>query len=282
MDTAAPTLEDLGLPPVLGTLSRMSAGLVIVAGAARQGKTATLAAMVGHRSAHADGHIMTVERALAHRHGHGRSIVHQCRVGTDVESHEAAVRNAMRVRPDAIAIDGICDARTLECAFELSAMGHLCIATLEAGTTAAALERLVELLPGEDRPAKLYAIASAVRAVILQRRVPAKDGRGAVTAVEITISDDPNFVRASGLAPDGRLSGVDEIAGKLREGTFDEIKAQIAASRSYGMQTVEQHLLALYGSGVIGYDEALRHADVPDEVRLEIELDEGGYPVARA
>jgi twitching motility protein PilU len=47
-------------------------------------------------------------------------------------------------------------------------------------------------------------------------------------------------------------------------------------SVNLGMKTFDQALFELYQAGEISYEEALRHADSANEVRLRIKLAAGG------
>jgi len=47
-------------------------------------------------------------------------------------------------------------------------------------------------------------------------------------------------------------------------------------STNLGMKTFDQSLFDLYQAGEISYEDALRHADSANEVRLRIKLAQGG------
>ena len=60
-----PSLDELGLPPVLKQLAFLKGGLVLTVGSAGSGKTTTLAAMLDYRNENTAGHILTVEDPIA-------------------------------------------------------------------------------------------------------------------------------------------------------------------------------------------------------------------------
>ena len=96
-----PTLEELGLPPVLQRLAFLKGGLVLTVGSAGSGKTTTLAALLDHRNTHTGGHILTVEDPIEYLHSHKKSLVTQREVGLDTLSYDEALRRAMREAPKA-------------------------------------------------------------------------------------------------------------------------------------------------------------------------------------
>ena len=51
-----------------------------------------------------------------------------------------------------------------------------------------------------------------------------------------------------------------------------EIKEIMSKSKELGMQTFDQALYGLYNEGVIEYDEAIKHADSKNDLRLMIKL----------
>jgi twitching motility protein PilU len=92
-----------------------------------------------------------------------------------------------------------------------------------------------------------------VRALVAQRLIPKKDGKGRACAVEIMLNSPL-------------------IQDLIFKGEVHEIKAIMAKSRELGMQTFDQHLFELYEQGQISYEDALRNADSVNELRLMIKL----------
>ena len=72
---AIPSLETLGLPPVLKQLAFLKGGLVLAVGAAGAGKTTTLASLLDHRNEHTAGHILTIEDPIEYLHAHRKSLI---------------------------------------------------------------------------------------------------------------------------------------------------------------------------------------------------------------
>jgi twitching motility protein PilU len=174
------TLDELGLGAELRDLALIDRGLVLVAGDKRSGRSTTIAALIEHRNASKPGHILTIEDPIEQVHVHKQAIVTQRELGTDTASYAAALRSAPSMAPDLIFVDEIKDAETMAAVLGLAAAGYACFAALYASSPSNALERVVSLF-GADRRAELQAsLAHALRAVVVQRLVPAQEGRAAV------------------------------------------------------------------------------------------------------
>jgi twitching motility protein PilU len=253
INTSIPKFEELNLPDVLKDIVMMKRGLVIMIGGTGQGKSTSLAAMVGYRNENSYGHIITVEDPVEYVHEHKNCVITQRDVGVDTDSWFAALKNALRQAPDVILIGEIRDRQTMEYAIEFSETGHLCMATLHANSSNQALDRIINFFPEERKQQLLMDLSLNIRAFISQRLIPHKDGKGRVAAVEIMLNTPL-------------------ISDLIFKGEVHEIKQIMAKSRELGMQTFDQHLFDLYDAGQIGYEDALRNADSVNELRLMIKL----------
>ncbi|MCX7896796.1 MAG: PilT/PilU family type 4a pilus ATPase [Rhodocyclaceae bacterium] len=253
INTQIPKFEDLGLPPVLKEIAMTKRGLVLFVGATGSGKSTSLAAMIGYRNENSYGHIVTIEDPVEFVHEHKSSIVTQREVGVDTDSWEAALKNALRQAPDVILIGEIRDRETMEHAIAFAETGHLCLGTLHANNANQAMDRVLNFFSEEKRPQVLMDLSLNLKAVVSQRLIPRKEGKGRVAAVEILL----NTPLISDLIAKGDIPGIKEIMKKSRE---------------LGMQTFDQALFDLYEAGAIGYEDALRFADSMNEVRLMIKL----------
>ena len=253
INTSIPKFEELNLPAQLRDICMMKRGLVIMIGGTGQGKSTSLAAMVGYRNENSYGHIITVEDPVEYVHEHKNCVVTQRDVGVDTDSWFAALKNALRQAPDVILIGEIRDKQTMEYAIEFSETGHLCMATLHANSSNQALDRIVNFFPEDRKQQLLMDLSLNIRAFIAQRLIPMKDGKGRCAAVEIMLNTPL-------------------ISDLIFKGEVHEIKNIMAKSRELGMQTFDQHLFELYDNGMIGYEDALRNADSVNELRLMIKL----------
>ncbi|RMH62937.1 MAG: PilT/PilU family type 4a pilus ATPase [Zetaproteobacteria bacterium] len=253
--TEIPTLEQLRLPDVFKDIVMSKRGLVIMVGATSSGKSTSLAAMINHRNEHHAGHIITIEDPIEFIHPHKRSIVTQREVGTDTLDFQHALKNTLRQAPDVILIGEIRDRETMEHALTFAETGHLCMATLHANNANQALERIINFFPEEAHAQARLNLALNLRAILSQRLVKTKDG-GRTAAIEILL----NTPRVSDLIFQWDIPG---------------IKEAMAKGENYGMQTFDQHLVRLWQEGRIAEDEALRHADSMNDVRLRIKVAKG-------
>jgi twitching motility protein PilU len=250
---AIPNFEELNLPPILQDVSLAKRGLVILAGGTGSGKSTTLAAMIGYRNENTYGHIITIEDPIEFVHEHKNCIITQREVGVDTESWHAALKNTLRQAPDVILIGEVRDRETMDYAIAFAETGHLCMATLHANSANQALDRIINFFPEERRHQLLMDLSLNVRAIVSQRLLPKRDGKGRAAAVEILLNSPL-------------------IADLIFKGEVHEIKEVMKKSREVGMQTFDQHLFELYEAGLVSYEDALRNADSLNELRLAIKL----------
>jgi len=251
--TTIPKFEDLGLPPVLKDVAMTKRGLVLFVGGTGSGKSTSLAAMIGYRNENSYGHIITIEDPVEYVHEHKNCIVTQREVGVDTDSWEAALKNTLRQAPDVILIGEIRDRETMEHAIAFAETGHLAMGTLHANNSNQAMDRIINFFPEERRPQLLMDLSLNLKAVVSQRLIPLKQGKGRAAAIEILL----NSPLISDLIGKGEVHGIKEIMKKSRE---------------LGMQTFDQALFDLHEAGKISYEDALRFADSMNEVRLMIKL----------
>ena len=248
-----PTLEELGLPTVLKDIAMTKRGLVIFVGGTGTGKTTSLAALVDHRNKNSHGHIITVEDPIEFIHDHKGCIVTQREIGVDTDSWEAALKNTLRQAPDVILMGEIRDRGTMDHAVAFAETGHLCLATLHANSTNQAIDRIINFFPEERRHQLLMDLSLNLRALVSQRLLPKKDGKGRVAAIEIMLNSPL-------------------ISDLIFKGEVQEIKEIMKKSRELGMQTFDQALFDHFEGGRISYEDALRNADSLNDLRLQIKL----------
>lgn len=259
--TEIPKLQSLGLPSALVDLIMAKRGLVLFVGGTGTGKSTSLAALLGHRNQSTRGHILTIEDPIEFVHEHGQCIVTQREVGLDTESFDAALKSSLRQAPDVILIGEIRSQEIMEYALSFAETGHLCVATLHANNANQAIDRIMHLVPKEMHQKLQFDLALNLRGIVAQQLIKTTDGKGRIAAVEVLL----NTPMVSELIKRGDVGGIKEVMTKSRE---------------HGMQTFDQALFDLYHSKRISYDDALHHADSPNDLRLMIKLKGESSPEA--
>lgn len=253
IETNIPTTEDLHLPPILKDLAMIKRGIILLVGATGTGKSSTLAAMIGHRNQNSRGHIITIEDPIEYVYKHKGCIVTQREVGIDTLSFEEGLKNTLRQAPDVILIGEIRNREVMSYAIQYAETGHLVFATLHANNADQAIDRIIQFFESDRHNQIFMDLSLNLRAIIAQQLIPTPDGKGRRVAVEILLNSQL-------------------IADYIRKGEINEIKAVMARSREQGMQTFDQALFDLHESGQITYNDAIKHADSPNDLRLQIKL----------
>jgi twitching motility protein PilT len=249
-----PSFEELGVPATVASWSQMYQGLVLVTGPTGSGKSTTLAAMIDSINTHRAVHVLTIEDPIEYVHHHNKSIVNQRELGTDCDSFERALRSALREDPDVLLVGEMRDPETIQAVLTIAETGHLVFSTLHTNDAAQALDRIVDVFPGERQNQIRVQLAGSLAGVVSQRLLPRVDG-GLVAAFEV-------------------LVGTFAVKNLIREGKTGQIRNQISTGTQWGMSTLETSLSDLVRHGIITYDEALNHSLYPKE------LDKPAAPVA--
>ncbi len=251
-----PPLGSLNLPPILADLVMEPRGLLLMVGATGAGKSTTLAAMLDHRNETTRGHILTIEDPVEYLFTNKKSVVNQREIGSDTQSLQVALKNALRQAPDVILIGEIRDRETMSAAIAYAQTGHLCLATMHANNSYQALNRVLSFYPMEVRNTMLGDLAAALKAIVSQRLLCTLDG-SRTPAVEIML----NTKLVSELIEKGDFSGVKEAMEK---------------SMAEGSQTFEQDIARLIAEGTVTRKEGLLHADSPTNLMWRLENDFAG------
>ena len=245
------TIESLHLPKVIENIAMEHRGLVLVTGTTGSGKSTSLAAMIDHINTNRTCHIMTIEDPIEFLIRDRRSIVNQREIGVDTQSFANALRAALRQDPDVILVGEMRDFETIETALTAAETGHLVMSTLHTLDATETINRIISVFPPYQQKQVRLQLAAILKAVISQRLVPRADGKGRVPALEVLMS-----------------------TARVRECVADkdrtkEIHDAIAKGfTTYGMQTFDQSLMQHVKSGLVTYDEALKHVSNPDDFAL--------------
>ncbi|MEP6970207.1 MAG: PilT/PilU family type 4a pilus ATPase, partial [Betaproteobacteria bacterium] len=248
-----PALSSLGLPDILTELIMAKRGLLLMVGATGAGKSTTLASMIDYRNENLAGHILTIEDPVEFLFKNKRSIINQREIGTDTESLQVALKNALRQAPDVILVGEIRDRETMTAALAYAQSGHLCLATMHANNSYQAMNRILSFYPVEVRETMLGDLAAALRAVVSQRLLRTVSGTR-VPTVEVMLNT--KFV-----------------AELIEKGDFSSIKEAMEKSMADGSQSFEADIARLIVEGTVDRKEGLANSDSPTNLMWRMEND---------
>ncbi len=246
------SIESLGLPPVVGTLTHLPRGLVLVTGPTGAGKSTTLAALLDKINKERHGHIVTIEDPIEFVHKHQGCIVNQREIGSDTKGFASALKYILRQDPDVVFIGEMRDLETMQAALTTAETGHLVFATLHTNSAVQTVNRVIDAFPSHQQSQVRAQLAFVLEAVIAQQLIPKLDGSGRALAVEFMISTPA-------------------IRNLIREDKIHQIYSQMQVGQSkHGMQTMNQALLNLFLRKQISLDDALGWSSDPEELRQMI------------
>ncbi len=242
------TVEQLGLPPVVAKMAMLPRGLVLVTGPTGSGKSTTLAAIIDEANRQRKDHIITIEDPIEFVHRSKSCIVNQREVGAHTRSFTAALRGALREDPDIILVGEMRDLETISLAIEAAATGHLVFATLHTTSAAKTVDRIIEVFPAEQQAQIRSTLADGIRAVVAQNLLRRIDIPGRIVCPEILIAT--HAVRAL-----------------VRENKTYQVPTAIQTGKRYGMQSLDDAIMAQLKANRISADEAYMKCDDKEKFR---------------
>lgn len=242
--TTIPSLEDIGMPPVVYDLTRMDYGLVLVTGPTGCGKSTTLAAMIKLINSERSLNIITLEDPIEFIFKPDKSIIKQRQLGTDMVSFAEGLKHTLRQDPNVIMVGEMRDLETIATTLTLAETGHLVLATLHTSNAAQTIDRIIDVFPPHQQTQVRLQLSFSLKAVISQRLLP-KEGGGRIAAREIMINNPA-------------------VANLIRENKIAQIKSVIQTSAEEGMITMDQHIKYLLKEKIISRETALAHVSSPD------------------
>ncbi len=234
------TLESLGLPAILKSVTQKRQGFFLVVGPVGQGKSTTLAAMIDEINSNRSEHIVTIESPIEYIFQEKKSIIDQREVGNDTQSFEAGLTNAFREDINVIMIGEMRSRDTIATAVTAAETGHLVFSTLHTNNAAQTIDRIVDSFPSEQQRQIRTQLAASLIGILSQRLVPTMQG-GLVPVCEY-------------------MMATPAVENLIREGKTYELPSVIETSREHGMIDMNQSLLDLVQAGKISMDDARRYA----------------------
>jgi twitching motility protein PilT len=244
------TIEDLGLPEVVGKLADEPRGIILLTGTTGSGKSTTLAAMIDHINASYARHVVTLEDPIEYLHRDKLSIISQREIGSDTKSFGMATRRVLRQDPDVILIGEMRDEETVRTALSAAETGHLVLSTLHTLDATETINRIIDFFPPHLQQQARVMLASTLRGAMSQRLVPRADREGRVAVSEVMVVT-------------GRIQ--DLILNPEETGKITEV---IGEGEYYGMQTFDQALLGYVTEGIVSEEVAMRTASSPHDFKL--------------
>jgi twitching motility protein PilT len=227
-----PTFEQLMLPAAARSMAELERGLVLVVGAAGNGKSSSLAAMINHINQARRLHIVTIEDPIEFLHGDALSTVSQREVGFDTSGFATALRSALRQDPDVILVGEIRDEETMDIALKAAETGHLVLSTLHTQDVTRTISRIVSLIRNADPAEVRERLSETLKGIIAQRLLPSARGEGRVLAAEALV-----------------VTGTAREAIRHPEGNMPLKEVMERGVHPYGMQTFEMHMRSLVNEG---------------------------------
>ena len=246
------TFEELGLPPVVRTISKKPRGLVLVTGPTGSGKSTTLASIIDVINNERHEHIITVEDPIEYIHPHKKCVVNQREVGSDTQSFKKALKYILRQDPDVVLLGELRDLETIEAALTIAETGHLCFATLHTNSAVQSINRIVDVFPTNQQAQVRTQLSFVLEGVMSQILLPKMSGKGRALALEVMV---PNMA----------------IRALIRDDKIHQMYSQMQMGQEkFGMQTMNQSLFMLYHKKQISMETALTRSSEPEELKQMI------------
>ena len=242
-----PSIDSLGLPPLLSDLAQHHQGLVLITGPTGHGKSTSLAAMLDLINATRRSHIITIEDPIEYLHKNKKSIVDQREVGTDTNSFAEALKRVLRQDPDVILVGEMRDLETVSAALTAAETGHLVLSTLHTNDAVQAIDRLIDIFPPHSQGQVRAQLALSLLAVIAQRLIRRADQNSRIVAAEIMVNTPA-------------------VGNLIREAKVHQIYSIMETHAREGMTTMDNALKDLYLRGIITQEEAKSRMRTPSNL----------------
>lgn len=240
------TLEELHLPEVIGKMTELKQGLVLVTGPTGHGKSTTLAAMIARINNTRSEHIITVEDPIEYVHVPKKSIISQRELHADTHSWGVALKSVLREDPNVVLIGEMRDYETIEAALTIAETGHLVLATLHTNSASQTIDRIVDVFPDKEQQQIRGQLSLSLEAVISQRLIPSLDS-ARIAVAEV-------------------LLATPAVRSLIRDGKSHMLTNVMQTSTDVGMRTLDMALVEAYRAGKIGLTIARDYALNPEEL----------------
>lgn len=252
LNNKIPKLSTLGLPPAVLNFSKMKRGIVLVTGVTGSGKSTTLAGILDDINHTRAEHIITLEDPIEYIYTPDKCVINQREIGKDTESFDNGLRAILREDPDVILIGEMRDLKSIEIALTAAETGHLVFGTLHTKSAADAVDRMIEIFPGDRQKQIRMQVSTCLNAVLSQQLVVRKGG-GRCLACELMI-----------VTP--------AIRNLIREAKTPQITSAISTNIDNGSITMDASLVKLVNDKLIDKETAIAAAQDPEEIKKQLRM----------
>lgn len=236
-------LIELNLPSQIADIARARQGFFLVVGPVGQGKSTTLASMIGLINSESKRHIVTIEDPVEFRFEADKSLIEQREVGIDTKDFPTALAHVFRQDADVIMIGEMRDKETISAAVTAAETGHLVLSTLHANSAAQTVDRIIDSFPAGQQDQIRLQLASSLIGIFSQRLIPKISG-GMVPAYELLINTPA-------------------VSNLIREKRSHEIDVLIETGMQEGMIDLDRNLADLVKKGEVTMENAQTFARRP-------------------
>lgn len=243
-----PEADKLGIPEGIMEFGKCRGGIVLVTGAAGNGKSTTLACIIDRINRTQKSHIITIEDPIEFLHRHDKSIISQREINLDTQNYLDALRSALRQSPDVIFLGEMRDYETISVAMTAAETGQLVLSTLHTLGAASTIDRIIDVFPINQQHQIRIQLSMTLKGVVSQQLLPSVEGK-LIPAFEIMTTNSA-------------------IRTMIREEKTHQIDTIIQSTA--GMQTMDNCIAELYKSGRITADTAVEYAYHPEIMRKRL------------
>jgi len=249
-----PTFESLHLPTIISNVAALRNGLFVFAGATGSGKSTTLAAVVDIIMKTRKVHVVTIEDPIEFVHADKKASISQREISSDTKDFATALHSAMRQDPDIIVIGEMRNGETVRAALSAAETGHLVLSTLHSTSSIDAVNRIIDMVPNDDVQQTRQTMADALRGVVTQKLVEAKEGGCRVPVVEVLMNMEASRIH-------------DAISDPDKYDLYELMKTSLGRD---GIQTFDDHLFELVNRGILTNEIAQVHATNKHDLAVKL------------
>ncbi len=230
------SISELNLPEQIIAIARERQGFFLVVGPVGQGKSTTLASMIGIINSESKRHIVTIEDPIEFRYEQDKALIEQREVGVDTTDFTVALNHVFRQDADVIMIGEMRNKETISSAVTAAETGHLVLSTIHANSAAQTIDRIIDSFSSDQQDQIRMQLASSLLGILSQRLVPRISG-GLIPAFEL-------------------LLNTAAVSNLIREKRTHEIDVIIETGSQDGMIDLDRNLADLVRRGEVTKDDA--------------------------